>query len=189
MAEFSVTKAKDRNHHHHHLLFPDIEAVEPPPLSPPQALSPFRRGPMYSTYSELRDWKIRMKTASMGLYTPFPLPLKRTSFSCSVDRSRTFSKENRKPSPTMALNFNTIGTPPPPMVPKLKLRKVGSVSAGRMDEKKNRAGEVFPMRRSFSGFNQIKEISKGSEFRFEEEGRERRGGSKIVVSRKSISGI
>ncbi|PKU73793.1 hypothetical protein MA16_Dca026696 [Dendrobium catenatum] len=189
MAELSVSKATDRSHYQHNLLFPDLEPVEPPPLSPPQVLKPFRRGPMYSTYSELRDWKIRMKIASMSSSTPFPLPLKRTSFSSSVDRSKTFRKENRKPSPTMALNFDAAMTPPPPLAPKLELRKVGSVSAGRMEAKKGRAGELFPMRRSFSGFNQIKEISKGSVFRVEEEGRGGRGGSKIVVSRKSVTGF
>ncbi|KAK8916567.1 hypothetical protein KSP39_PZI022285 [Platanthera zijinensis] len=192
MAEFCITKATHcDDQHHQRLLFPDLAPYEPAALSSPSTPKPFRRGPMYSTYTELRDWNLRMKKVNLNSSSPNPLPLTRSSFSCSMDRDMAFRKENRKPTRAVGLGFESCMTPPP-LAPKLELKKVGSVSVGRIDEKKKGnggalSGGLFGMRRSFSGFNQLKEISKLPKSRIEEEGRG--SGWSKVVSRKSFTGV
>ncbi|PKA50619.1 hypothetical protein AXF42_Ash017958 [Apostasia shenzhenica] len=154
--------------HRHHLVFPDLEPLEPPPLFTPPAVDtpPFRRGPMYSAYSELRDWKIRMRKTGLSPSSPIPSPAKK------ADRFIAFRKENRKPPLT----------PPLPLRQKLEMKKVGSLSAGERPEKR-----LFSARRSFSGLTELKEICSTASG-FSEKSREGRGESKVVL-RKSVSGF
>ncbi|KAH0449234.1 hypothetical protein IEQ34_023034 [Dendrobium chrysotoxum] len=185
MAELFVHKQTKR-HYHHHLLFPVLEFLEPPALfhQPfPNALRPFRRGPMYSTYAELRDRMRRVKKARLGPLTPIPLPLKKSEVLGSVDRSFALSRENRKPP----LRFNKFMTPFPPIASKPELRKSVSASGGRTEERKSRPGGIFSVRRSFSGLNELKEISMVPVSGIKEESRGGRGQSKGSL-RKSVTG-
>ncbi|KAK8940142.1 hypothetical protein KSP40_PGU021026 [Platanthera guangdongensis] len=185
MAKFSVFNPTN-HHYRYHLLLPDFELLDPPPMfAPPPlpgALQPFHRGPMYSTYSELRDRNRRAKKAKLGTSTPIPSPLKRSPASSSVSRSLTFTKENRKPSPASAARFAALVTLPPVMEAKPDLRKLGRASV------ETRA-KIISARKSFSENNVLKEISMEQASKIEEEkGRGRRGGSKGIL-RKSIAGF
>ncbi|PKU80091.1 hypothetical protein MA16_Dca021718 [Dendrobium catenatum] len=186
MAELFVHKPTKR-HYQHHLLFPVLEFLEPPALFHPpfpNALRPFRRGPMYSTYAELRDRMRRVKKARLGPLTPIPSPLKRSEVLCSVDRSLALGRENRKPP----LSFNKFRTPSQSMATKPELRKSVSASGGRTEENKSRPGGLFSVRRSFSGLNEFKEISMVSVSGNKEKGRGDRGESKGSL-RKSATGF
>ncbi|KAL0915574.1 hypothetical protein M5K25_016002 [Dendrobium thyrsiflorum] len=93
---------------------------------------PFQRGPMYSTYSELREWKLRMKKAGLNPSTPIPVQVKKPAAGRSAAEQTTdFRKENRKPSPLGTQSFDPSKLAPP--APEMK--RAGSVAAGKREEK------------------------------------------------------
>ncbi|XP_020582727.1 uncharacterized protein LOC110026207 [Phalaenopsis equestris] len=93
---------------------------------------PFLRGPMYSTYSELREWKLRMKKAGLNPATPIPVQAKQSAAgSSSGEQAVEFRKENRKASPLVNKRFEPSKMAPPPT----EMRRAGSVTAGKREEK------------------------------------------------------
>lgn len=197
----------------HQLLFHDQEPMEPSASSIPPVVydaadfPPFLRGPMYSAYAELREWKLRLKKAGMSPSCPIPAQVTRLDASAPLEARSVselltdFRKENRKPktpmdrriSPSKALPtfpvaqmFDSSKTPPSASRP--EMRRVGSMSAGKGEEKRggpvgrgsDRADE-FLLMRSFSSYQELAPKN-------EEDGRRGRAGS-TGIFRKTFTGF
>nr|XP_010926017.2 uncharacterized protein LOC105048416 [Elaeis guineensis] len=167
------------------------ELRTPNPLQPKDfSLPPMRRGPMYSVYAELREWKLRRKRAEVN--SMIATPTRRCAAS-TVSRSvpnfsATFRKENRKPAsplPPTGPRLDSLMTPPRPMVPKAKLRRLGSTSASRAEEKRG-GGGVIEMRKSYSCLKELKEYGVLASSAMEEEARGVRGAKKGIIN-KTVS--
>lgn len=195
------------------LLFHEQELIVPPASSTPVVVSDaafpaFLRGPMYSAYAELREWKLRLRKA--GMTTPScPTPVRVRRFDASAplearpvpEPFTDFRKENRKPQTPMTQRFNPPKAFPPPPVAQMfdsaktppaalkpELRRVGSMSASKKEEKRggpvlrgsDRADE-FLLMRSFSSYQELAS-------RNEEDGRRGRAGS-AGIFRKTLTGF
>ncbi|PKA49237.1 hypothetical protein AXF42_Ash014139 [Apostasia shenzhenica] len=181
--------------------------AHPPVLFPGvDPLPPFRRGPMYSAYAELRDWRLRMKKAGLSPSTPIPIfPLKKQAPSPPTtaavpDHTMSFVKESRKPPPSAVQRSDASLTPSWSAKP--ELRRVGSFAAGKTEEKRSSGGggspgggggagqaDEFLLMRSFSSYQETKEISMATAAGGAEDGRGgRRSGGKGIF-RKTITGF
>ncbi|XP_008812765.2 uncharacterized protein LOC103723588 [Phoenix dactylifera] len=179
------------SNHHPEAVMPEVGT---PNLLQPKdfSLPPMRRGPMYSVYAELREWKLRRKKAEVN--STIATPTRRTVAS-TVSRSvpnfsAGFRKENRKPAsplPPTGPRLDALMTPPRPMVPKAELRRLGSTSARRADEKRG-GGGVIEMRKSYSCLKELKEYGVVASSAMDEEARGGRIAKKGIV-KKTVSGF
>ncbi|KAG1330643.1 hypothetical protein COCNU_02G006110 [Cocos nucifera] len=145
---------------------------------------------MYSVYAELREWKLRRKRAEVN--SMIDTPTRRTvasTVSCSVPNfSATFRKENRKPAsplPPAGRRLDASMTPPRSMVPKAELRRLGSTSASRAEEKRG-GGGVIEMRKSYSCLKELKEYGVVASSAIDEEARGVRSAKKGII-KKTVS--
>ncbi|KAG0461569.1 hypothetical protein HPP92_021502 [Vanilla planifolia] len=143
-------------------LFPDVVHLDsyssssstPPHPAVAPSLPSFSRGPMYSVYAELRDWKLRMKKAGLSSSTPIPVQVNRTAAATPMAANAI---------PDLSMNFRTDNRKPPSTAqrPKQELRRMGSMSACRGEEKRGgppRGGsgraEEFLMMRDFCSYQE-----------------------------------
>lgn len=130
---------------------------------------PFRRGPMYSAYAELREWKLRTKNLKLqsGPLPP-PTPSRKPSppmVSRSIqDFSMAFRKENKKPPSTPKHGHVPFGTPPPATAKHVSTR----ASSGIM---------CSPMRKSYSCLKELKDCSMVASSAVHAEGRRKNSGN------------
>lgn len=196
----------------HQLLFHGQEPIVPSasstsPAVSDESFSPFLRGPMYSAYAELREWKLQLKKAGMSPSCPTPVHVRRFDDSAPLEARSVpepftdFRKENQKPQTPMTQKFYLSKASPPPPVSQMfdsaktppaalkpELRRVGSMSASKKTDKRggpvlgggDRADE-FLLMRSFSSYQELAS-------RREEDGRRGRAGS-TGIFRKTFTGF
>lgn len=112
----------------------------------------FRRGPMYSAYAELREWKLRTKNKRLPITPTRPPPSSSTRRSAVVCRSVSMvfrKEENRRPPPTPRQDFRL----PPLATPKLEhTRAMTNTMRGS-------GSRVFSMQKCYNCLKDLKEYS------------------------------